>query len=126
MAGCSLLLLLTLLGGVHIVGIALPSAILLYRSYTFGGQIAVLFGVYGFSGSIVALVLYIPIHVLIDAVIVLAASLSACRARCFCFTKRDFCELGLDFLAFLLLIVAVCLLEMILLLAVFHPLGNLF
>ncbi len=126
LAGCFLLLLLTLAGGVHIAAIAVPTVVLIYRSYTFGGQIAVLFGVYGVSGALVALILYIPIHLLIDALLLLAASLSVCRARCFKFSKRELCELLLDLLAFLLLIAAVCLLEIILLLAIFHPLGNIF
>lgn len=125
-AGCALLLVLTLIGGVHIVAIAVPTAVILYRSYTFGGQIAVLFGVYGVSGAIVALVLYIPIHLLIDAILLIGTSISVGRARCFRFAKQDLCELGRDLLALLLLVAAVCLVEMILLLAIFHPLGNLF
>lgn len=125
-AGCSLLLVLTLIGGVHIVGLAVPAAVLLYRSYTFGGQIAILFGVYGVSGALVALVLYIPVHLLTDAILLFGTALSVGRTRCFHFAKQDLCELGRDFLALFLLIAAVCLLEMILLLAIFHPLGNLF
>ncbi len=125
-AGCALLLILTLAGGVHIVGLVVPTAVLIYRSYTFGGQIAILFGVYGVSGALVALVLYIPIHIMIDVILLFGTSISVCRSRCFRFGKQDFCELALDFLALLLLIAAVCLIEMILLLAIFHPLGNLF
>lgn len=123
-AGCALLLAVTITGGVHLVGLVLPTAVLLYRSYTFGGQIAVLFGVYGVSGVVVALVLYLPIHLITDAVLICGTGISCGRAGRFHFCKGDFCELGRDFLALFILLVAGCLLEMILLLAIFHPLGN--
>ncbi len=125
-AGASLLLLITGLSGVHVAVLAVPCALLLYRSYTFGGSIAILFGVYGVSGAVVALVLYIPVHLLIDAALIASTALSFGRARCFHFHKQDVCALLLDLLALFLLIAAVCLLEAILLLAIFHPLGNLF
>lgn len=123
-AGCAVLLAVTLICGMHFVGLAVPVAVILYRSYTFGGQIAILFGVYGVSGSLVALVLYLPIHLLTDALLLFGAALSFDRCRRFHFGKHDFCELALDFAALLLLAAAVCLFEMILLLAIFHPLGN--
>ncbi len=125
-AGCAVLAAVVLVGGIHLVGLALPVALLLYRSYTFGGSLVVLFGVYGVSGAIVAVVLYLPVRILTDAALLSAATVSFGRAKHFRFAKQDLIELGLDFLAFLAVLALICLLEAILLLAIFHPLGNLF
>lgn len=124
-AGGGVLLAVCALAGIHYAALALIPAVLIYRAYTFGGCIAVFFGAFGFSGALVALVLYIPIHLMVDLVLVCCCSVSVSRARLFRFHKQDFFDLMRDFLAFLLIAVAVFLLEAILLLAIFHPLGNL-
>ena len=124
-AGRALLLALILLSGVHFAALIVPSAVLLYRAYTFGGSIVILFSVYRVTGVLVVFVLYLPIHLLIDAVLVGATALSCARASGFCFCRRDFCDLARDFLALFALVALVCLLEMLLLLAVFHPMGTL-
>ncbi len=124
-AGCTVVLALVLLGGIHIAGVALPAALLLYRAYTFGGSLGVFFTVYGGTGVLIVTVLYLPIHLLTDAVLLLAASVSCGRAAHFCFTRRELLELLLDFAVFAVLILAIYLLEALVLLAVFHPLGNL-
>ena len=118
-------LLLALAGGLHPVCLPIPVLVLLYRSYTFGGTLAVLFSVYSFPGAVVAFALYLPVHLLIDAILLLAAGVSFWRAFCFSFCAGDLKELLFDFLAFLAFLALVCLLEMILLLALFHPMGNL-
>lgn len=123
--GCVLLVALYLIGGVHIAGLFLPAAGILFRAYTFGGTVAVLFSVYRLPGALVVFVLYLPIRIMTDAVLLLAAALSVARAPAFCFSRSDFRDLLLDFAVLSLLIVLVCLIEAILLLALFHPLGNL-
>ena len=124
-AGSALLLILVLVGGLHPALLPLPVLVLLYRSYTFGGVLAVLFSVYSVPGAVVAIVLYLPIHLLLDALLLLAAGVSFWRAFCFSFCAGDWKELLCDLLFLLALLVLVCLVEMILLFALFHPLGNL-
>lgn len=124
-AGNALLLILVLAGGLHPACLPLPVVTLLYRFYTFGGTLAILFSVYAVPGAVVALALYLPIHLLVDAVFLLAAGISFSRAFFFSFCESDLKELLIDFLALFCLIALVCLLEMVLLLALFHPLGNL-
>lgn len=124
-AGCAFYLLLILLGGLHPAALVLPSCALVFRAYNFGGMLAILFSVYKFSGAIVAFTLYLPIHLLLDVLLFAAASISFSRAFCFRFCTSDFKELLLDFLLFLLLVFAVCVVEAILLGVFFHPLGNL-
>ncbi len=123
-AGFSLLLLLVLAGGIHPAALLLPLAVLLYRAFTFGGSLYVFFSFYGLSGGLVVFVLYLPVHLCVDVCLLLAASLSVGRAFGFCFCKNDFLGLLWDFLALLILIVLVCFIEMILLLVLFHPIGN--
>ena len=124
-AGNALLLALVCIGGLHPVCLPLPAIVLLYRSYTFGGTIAVLFSAYAFPGAAVAVALYIPIHLLIDCILFIAAGAALTRAFSFSFCADDRRELALEYLCFLACIVLVCLLEMVLLLALFHPMGNL-
>ena len=124
-AGNAFILLLLLLAGIHVFGLVVPPAVFVYRAYTFGGSVAVFFSVYGVSGALIALVLYMPVHLLLDAVFLGATSLSFGRARRFRFCRENFKELALDFLILLLIVTIICLLEMILLFALFHPLGNL-
>ena len=124
-SGAALLLLLVLAGGLHPVCLPLPALVLFYRSYTFGGTLAILFSVYAFPGAVVAFALYLPIRLLTDGVLILSAGISLTRAFCFSFCTGDFKELLSDFLFALVLIVLVCLLETVLLSALFHPLGNL-
>lgn len=123
--GNALVLLLLLAGGIHPAALLLPSAVLCYRAYTFGGTLAVLFSVYRAAGALVAFVLYLPVHLALDAIFLLAATLSASRAFCFRFLFCDFKELFTDFLFLLLAVALVCFLEMLLLGVLFHPIGNL-
>lgn len=122
--GHAVILAVVLLGGIHIAGLFLPAAVLLFRACTFGGSLAVFFSVYRLSGVLIVFVLYLPIHLLLDAVFLGAAVISVSRAPRFRFAKADFTELLHDFLALAVLVVLICLLEMILLFALFHPLGN--
>ena len=80
-AGCLLLAALSAISGIHIAALALPSAVLLYRAYTFGGSIRILCSVYRVSGSLVVLVLYLPIHLLVDAVLIVGMALSYALVR---------------------------------------------
>ena len=123
LAGAALLIALMLLSGVHFAALIVPPAILLYRAYTFGGSLVIFFSVYRVTGVLIVFVLYLPVHLLLDAVLLAATTLSCARAPHFCFCRHDFCELGMDFCALLLLAAAVCLFESVLLLAIFHPIG---
>lgn len=123
-AGHALLLALVLLGGIHAAAIVLPSVVLFYRACTFGGSLVIFFSVYRLTGALVVFALYLPVHLLIDCVLLLGTSLSCGRAKGFCFCGGDWLLLLRDFLTLLALIAIVCLAEMILLLALFHPLGN--
>ena len=118
-AGHALLLALVLLGGIHAAAIVLPSVDRFYRACTNGGSLVIFYSVYRLTGALV-----LPVHLLIDCVLLLGTSLSCGRAKGFCFCGGDWLLLLRDFLTLLALIAIVCLAEMILLLALFHPLGN--
>lgn len=123
-AGNALFLALFLLSGIHPTGLVLPPALFVYRAYTCGGSIAIFFSVYGFTGVFVGLVLYFPVHLALDFIFLVASSLSCDRARKFRFCKEEACSLLSDFVVLLIAVAAVCLVEAILLLVLFHPLGN--
>lgn len=118
-------LILLLLGGLHPATLIFPTTALAFRAYTFGGTLTILFSVYRVSGALIVFTLYLPIHLLIDVIFLLAASLSFSRAFCFRFCGADFNDLLIDLGVISALVVIVCLLEMILLGVLFHPLGNL-
>ena len=122
--GCMLLVLLILIGGLHPAALILPVFVLIYRAFTFGGCLYVFFVQYGLTGAIVVFILYLPIHLLTDIMLIFAATLSFGRAFRFCFCEHDLKELLWDTLAMLLICMAVYLIEMILLLALFHPIGK--
>ncbi len=124
--GHAVLLLVIALSGIHFVGCVLPPVVLLYRAYTFGGSLYIFFSVYRFSGALIVIGLYLPVHLLIDAVLCFAGALSYARCRRFGFSRHDWLLLFADFLVFFCFLLAVGLLEMLLLLALFHPLGNIF
>lgn len=122
-AGSSLLVVLVSTGGIHPAALLLPSVTIAYRAYTFGGTLAILFSVYRAAGALVAFALYLPIHLLLDAVLLAAASLAFHRA--FRFRMRSWREFFSDLLVLCAAAVLICLLEMLLLGILFHPLGNL-
>lgn len=124
--GFTLLAAVFLFAGIHFAGLILPPALLLYRAYTLGGSILILGSVYGVTGILVLFALYLPVHLAIDVLLIGATALSCGRAPQFCFSRQDFCLLGLDLLAFFLAIAAICLAEGVLLLAVFHSIGATF
>ena len=123
--GSVFFLLLILAGGLHPATLVLPTAALAFRAYTFGGTLAILFSVYGVSGSLIAFTLYMPVHLLLDILFLCAGSISFSRAFSFHFCMEDFRELLFDFLILSVLILLICILEAILLGVLFHPLGNL-
>ncbi len=125
LGGCLLLLLLLFLGGIHPVAMVLPAIVLFCRAFVFGGSLVLFFSVYEVTGAVVVFVLYLPIHLLLDALFLLTFALSCARSARFCFSKADFGTLISDYLCFLFGAVAISLLEGVLLLALFHPLGNL-
>lgn len=124
-AGNALILLLFICTGFHTIGLAVAPLIFIFRSYVFGGSLTIFFTVYRFSGALIVLVLYLPIHLLLDAVFLFAISISFQRAPRFRFCGNDIKELLCDFLCLLIIIIVICLLEAILLAALFHPLGYL-
>ncbi|MDE6274746.1 MAG: hypothetical protein K2L87_06855 [Clostridiales bacterium] len=123
-AGHALYLIIILAAGISPFLLVLTPVIWVYRAYTFGGSIVMLFAVYRFTGALLVFGLYLPIHLLIDAVLLCAISLSFSRARGFCFCRREHRELALDLLILFALIVLICILEMFLLLMFFHSPGN--
>lgn len=123
-AGAAAVLLLLLLAGMHPALLAAIPVALFYRAYTFGGCTVIFFSEFRVTGGFVAVFFYLPIHLLLDGVFLLSAALSCGRARGFRFVKEEVLGLCIDFLLLLLLILAVCLLEMLLLVALFHPIGK--
>ncbi len=123
--GNTVYLVIILCSGVHIAGLALPALVLSYRAYTFGGSLAIFFSVYKMSGALIVFVLYLPVHLLLDVIFLSSGVISFSRSKCFKFKKQDCTLLLRDFLLILALVAIVCLLEMLLLIVLFHPIGNL-
>ena len=123
-AGNLLLLALFLASGLHCAALVLPPALILYRAYTFGGSLYIFCAVYGVSGALIAFVLFFPIHIAIDLVFMSGTALSYARAPRFRFGREELKEILLDFLILAAFILIICLVEAILLAALFHPLGN--
>lgn len=123
-AGFTLIVATITLSGIHFAGCIIPPAIFVYRFYTFGGSVAIFLSVYRMTGVLIVFVLYLPVHLLIDAVCLAAAALAYSRACCFRFTKEDWCGLACDFLVLFAAVILICLVEMLLLLVLFHPIGN--
>ncbi len=124
LAGHLILLLLLLLGGIHIALVPVSFGVLFFRAYTFGGSLVVFFSAYGLSVLPVVLVLYLPIHLLLDAVFLAALSLSMGRCRCFAPCREEIFCLLFDLFTLLLAVAAALFAEALLLLALFHPIGN--
>ncbi|MDE6059381.1 MAG: hypothetical protein K2G44_04995 [Clostridia bacterium] len=123
--GNTVYLAIILCAGVHWAGLILPSLVFSYRAYTFGGSLAIFFSVYKMSGALIVFVLYLPVHLLLDVIFISASTLSFGRAKCFRFKREDFLMLLRDFLILLSFVLAVCFVELILLVMLFHPIGNL-
>ena len=124
-AGNLLLVSVALLSGMHVFMLAVPSFVFIYRAYTFGGSLYVFFSVYRLSGALIVFLLYLPIHLLLDAVLIGIIAISVERSACFCFQKNDFLDILRDFAVVGVITALICLLEMLLLLLLFHPIGNL-
>lgn len=122
-AGNVLFLVLLCLGGLHPAALFLPTAAIAFRAYLFGGSFVALFSVYRVAGGLVALALYLPVHLLLDAVFLCAASLAFSRAFSFRFCAGDLKEWLLDLLLLSAAVAAVCLFEAFLLAVLFHPIG---
>lgn len=122
-AGSTLFLILVLAGGLHPAALVLTTSALVFRAYMFGGMVAILFSVYNVSGALIAFTLYLPVHLLLDALFLGAGSLSFSRAFRFSFCMDDFRGLLFDFLILAALILLICIFEAILLGVLFHPLG---
>ena len=88
-------------------------------------MLTLLFSVYGMTGALICFTICLPVHLLLDLVFLCASSLSCFRAFRFSFCGDDLKELLSDFLFFLALVALICLIEMLLLLTLFHPIGNL-
>lgn len=123
-SGHILLLAIALLAGVNMFAVAVPTVIFVYRAYTFGGSLYIFFNVYRLSGALIVGLLYLPVHLFIDVVLLSAILFSLGRAPRFSFCRQDFTDILRDFIVLGVLILLICLLEAVLLLALFHPLGN--
>ena len=124
-AGCSLLILFLLAAGMHRIGLVFPPLLFAFRGYTFGGCIVVFFSVYRFAGALIVITFYLPVHLLVDLLLLWATALSADRCQSFCFCRASFFALLRDAALLIVLAAAVCVLEMVLLLVIVHPVGNL-
>lgn len=124
-AGGLSLLLLVMCGGLHPAALLLPTSALALRGYLFGGSLAILFTVYRAAGALVVFTVYLPVHLLLDALLLLAAANSFCRALRFRFCAWDFKELLLDAAVFAALVAVCFLLEAFLLGVLYHPIGDL-
>ena len=124
-AGCTLLILFLLASGMHRIGLIFPPLLFAFRGYTFGGCIAIFFSVYKFAGALIVIAFYLPVHLLIDAILFWVTALSVDRCRSFCFCRLSFLALLRDAVFFIVLAAAVCFLEMVLLIVIVHPVGNL-
>ena len=124
LAGHALILALLLIAGIHPVGLVITPVIVVFRAYTFGGSLSIFFSVYRMTGALIAIAFYLPVHIIFDCIFLAAVAISFQRASGFRFSKFNFGELLLDALIFLLLIAIVCLVEMLLLLILFHSVGN--
>lgn len=123
-AGHALLLALLFACGVHLAVFPIAPLLLVYRGYTFGGTLYVFFSVYRVSGALIVFVLYLPVHLLFDALFLCSATLALERAKHFSFCGDAFFGLSREFALALAIAAFICLLEMLLLAALFHPLGN--
>lgn len=122
-AGGMLPVCFVLASGFHPICLIFPPILIFYRAYTLGGSLVIFFSVYRVSGALIVFALYLPVHLLLDAVIFIAAAFSFARAPRFC--KSELQAMLYDFLFLLVLVAAICLLEAVLLLVLFHPIGNL-
>lgn len=123
-AGHALILALLLATGIHPVGLVITPVIVVFRAYTFGGSLAIFFSVYRMTGALIAIAFYIPVHIMFDCIFIAAVALSFNRAFAFRFCRPDFAELIKDLIIFLIFTVIVCIVEILLLLILFHSVGN--
>ena len=124
-AGCIVLAAFLLFAGIHIVGLVFPPLLIAFRAYTFGGCLVVFFSVYRVSGALIVFCLYLPIHLLVDAVLLWATALTYDRAPGFCFCRADFFAILRDLAVLAAVLLAICFAEAVLLLVIVHPIGNL-
>lgn len=122
--GHAFVLAVLVITGIHPAALVITPFVFAYRAYTFGGSMGIFISVFRLSGALVIFPFYLPIHLMIDAVFLLAVAVSFERASNFCFNKSGWKELACDFLIFFIFIVLICLLEIILLVIFFHPIGN--
>ena len=123
-AGHTLIMALLPVAGIHPVGLVITPIVIVFRSYTFGGSLAIFFSVYRMTGALIAIAFYFPVHIMFDCIFLAAVSLSFSRAFCFHFGKKDFRLLFKDFAILLIFTAIVCVAETILLLILFHSVGN--
>lgn len=124
LGGCALLIALMLVGCIHPIALLLPLAVIVYRAFTFGGCLFVFFDYYGMTGAMIVFIVYLPIHLLTDALLIFAATVTTERAFRFTFCASELFEVLWDALVLLLMAAAVYLAETVLLLALFHPIGK--
>ena len=124
LAGHTLILALLLAAGIHPVGLVITPIVIVFRAYTFGGSLAIFFSVYRMTGILIAIAFYIPVHIMFDCIFLAAVALSFYRAFSFRFCRPDFGTLLRDFLIFLIFTAIVCIAEILLLLMLFHSVGN--
>lgn len=124
LGGSALLALLVAAGCIHPVALILPLFVVCYRGYTLGGCIYILFSVYQMTGAVIVFLVYLPVHLLIDGLLLCGWVLAAERAVCFRFCMGDLPEI-LRMLLFMIAWTAViCAAEAFLLLVFFHPVGS--
>lgn len=123
-AGHAFLLAVLVIAGIHPAALVITPCVVAYRAYTFGGSMGIFVSVFRLSGALVIFPVYLPVRLLMDAIFLLAIATSFERASGFCFNRGCWKELACDFLVYFVLVLLVCILEMILLLIFFRPIGN--
>lgn len=124
-AGDALVLLLVTVGGFHPAALAIDAVTVAFRAFHLGGTAAMLFSVYGVPGAYVAFVLYLPVRIPTDAVLLTGAALAVSRAFGLGLCREAPARACADFLVLSLILLLICIFEAILLAAFFHPAGNL-
>lgn len=123
--GCAAYLALIFVSSVHVLPACFVFPVVLgFRAYSFGGMTCILISVYKMSGVFILLALYLPIHVMCDVIYLFCGMIAIDNSRKFCWGRADWSNLLFNYVKMAVLILVVCLVEALLLLTLFHPVGS--
>lgn len=118
-----LILSVVLLTGITKITSYLSPVILVYRGFFLGGNCFLLIAVYHFSGILILLLLYLPIHLAVDFLLTVACIHAFDRSKSFYFCKDGLLGLASDLALYAISLLAIHAVETLILFAIFHPLG---